>query len=159
MKKCFIVKSLLLSLPTLIMLNFIVKYKTLMGRLVIEVRDTMHCPRAIAKERWELEEYYSDGEVLRRSNECLETDFKVSSGEPLKTKLAFSILVHHNAGILAEQLRLIFHPSHAYCIFVDEKATDTFKKTVNATVECYKSRNPGATIFIGTAQHESHYPN
>ena len=63
-------------------------------------------------------------------------------------QLAFSIVLHSNLGLLEAQLAALFRPQNAYCIYIDQKAPDSFYQAVTNLIECYKSKFPNAVIFI-----------
>ena len=122
----------------------------------------MGCWNALEEKRsGNLAGHYSDAKVVLRSRRCrIGSDFSNNMSDSTNsvrqgvdsrnngTRLAFSIVVHHELGILEELLGLIFSPRHSYCIYVDGKAKDIFKGAVADMVDCYKKRFPGANIFI-----------
>ncbi len=68
--------------------------------------------------------------------------------EELKSPLAFSIVAHSQLGLLEAQLASIFRPHNAYCLFVDGKAPDAFKDSVQDLATCYKEHFPSSQIFV-----------
>ena len=55
-----------------------------------------------------------------------------------KMPLAFSLVVHNNAGLVMKQLQLLFRPHHAFCFYVDAKAGQEFISFIDELVECYR---------------------
>ena len=115
------------------------------------------CKRTLEMERnmtpMAVKDYYSEDIAAQRAaTECQsavggESDAKYNSSG---IRIAFSILGHHNFGILEELMGLIFSPRHSYCIFVDSKATDGFKASVEGMAECYRKKHPEAKVFVGS---------
>ena len=78
---------------------------------------------------------------------CLNLDFSSSphavhksEGEE-ETPLAFSVVLHHDVGMALTQIRLLFRPHHAFCLYIDESTSQDFKKAMQGLVNCYRYRN------------------
>ncbi len=65
-----------------------------------------------------------------------------------KVKLAFSLTFHQDLGTIETFLKMTFRPGHAFCLYVDAKAPESFHRAVSQMVDCYKSHfRDTATIF------------
>ena len=43
---------------------------------------------------------------------------------------AYSVLNHANIGLLESLLSTIFRPHNSYCIYIDDKSSDTYKARI-----------------------------
>ncbi len=55
-----------------------------------------------------------------------------------ETPLAFSVVLHRDLGLALTQLRLLFRPYHAFCLYVDGNTSKDFKEAMHGLVDCYK---------------------
>ncbi|XP_053573538.1 beta-1,3-galactosyl-O-glycosyl-glycoprotein beta-1,6-N-acetylglucosaminyltransferase 3-like [Bombina bombina] len=51
--------------------------------------------------------------------------------------IAYSMVIHDDIEMFERLLRVIYMPQNVYCVHVDEKATDIFKKAVRAITSCF----------------------
>ncbi|KAM4675953.1 beta-1,3-galactosyl-O-glycosyl-glycoprotein beta-1,6-N-acetylglucosaminyltransferase 3-like [Discoglossus pictus] len=51
--------------------------------------------------------------------------------------IAYSMVVHDNVEMFERLLRAIYAPQNIYCVHVDEKSPDLFKKAVRAITSCF----------------------
>ncbi|XP_053575320.1 beta-1,3-galactosyl-O-glycosyl-glycoprotein beta-1,6-N-acetylglucosaminyltransferase 3-like [Bombina bombina] len=51
--------------------------------------------------------------------------------------IAYSMVIHDDIEMFERLLRAIYMPQNVYCVHVDEKATDIFKKAVRAITSCF----------------------
>ncbi len=62
-------------------------------------------------------------------------------------KLAFSVTFHRDLGTVETFLRMTFRPGHAFCLYVDSKASPAVHRVASEITECYK-KHFGATSTI-----------
>ena len=62
--------------------------------------------------------------------------------------MAYGIAVHHDAGILETFLSSNFRPVDSYCIHVDLKSDEIFKKAIKSITNCYQQKYPTTAIFL-----------
>ncbi len=55
-----------------------------------------------------------------------------------ETPLAFSVVLHRDLGLALTQLRLLFRPYHAFCLYVDGNTSKDFKEAMHGLVDCYQ---------------------
>jgi len=84
---------------------------------------------------------------LNRIIKFLKQQFQPTDIE-LSTPLAFSILCHSNIGLLEVLLSTTFRPHNSYCIYVDTKASSSFKKSVNDLLAIYREKFPKTTLIL-----------
>ena len=103
--------------------------------------------------------WYDDQMVISRTSDC-EKYFKQfvpvagvdekyllyenSSNAPL----AFSHLVHTQSAILEVFLAMYFRPNNFYCIHVDKKSDEIFKKAIANLIKCYSNKTDHGKIFV-----------
>ncbi|KAM4678066.1 beta-1,3-galactosyl-O-glycosyl-glycoprotein beta-1,6-N-acetylglucosaminyltransferase 3-like [Discoglossus pictus] len=51
--------------------------------------------------------------------------------------IAYSMVIHNNVEMFERLLRAIYAPQNVYCVHVDEKSSDSFKKAVRAITSCF----------------------
>ena len=64
----------------------------------------------------------------------------------LEIPLAFSHLVHHDAGIFEVFMATAYHPKNSHCIYLDAKADEKVEQAVIGIVNCYKEKYLKASI-------------
>ena len=67
----------------------------------------------------------------------------------MELPLAFSIVAHGHLGLLEAQLASLFRSHNSFCIYVDKKAPDVFRRNVQNLVQCYQDHFAESLIFIG----------
>ena len=80
--------------------------------------------------------------VYRRSRRC-ELDwpeFREISSEERSLPLAYFMTVYTDARILELTLATIFRPHNSYCLHIDKKAGEMFKRTVLHLIDCYRAK-------------------
>ena len=115
--------------------------------------------KSIRHHRSEIEQkakdYLSHQSIAHRTKECSNYIAQINSlgsvpvtKEENETRIAFSIKVHKEIGILEMFMALYFRPSDAYCIHVDAKASKEVFAAVKGIVKCYNQMFPHSTVFI-----------
>ena len=66
----------------------------------------------------------------------------------LEIPLAFSHLVHHDAGIFEVFMATAYHPKNSHCIYLDAKADEKVKQAVIGIINCYQEKYLKASIFF-----------
>ena len=87
--------------------------------------------------------------VFLRSSSC-DLDmpkFSPVSNFELEFPLAYFITAFKDPRNLELMLKSIFRPHNAYCIHVDPKADELFRRTVQQILHCYKQKYPEAHVF------------
>ena len=59
------------------------------------------------------------------------------SDAELNFPLAYSIVIHKNAGMVERLLRSIYRPQNFYCFHVDKTAPDEFYNAINDISKCF----------------------
>ena len=103
--------------------------------------------------------WYDDQRVISRTSDC-EKYFEQFVPVPGVEKeylfrenisyapLAFSHLVHTQSAILEVFLAMYFRPNNFYCIHVDKKSDEIFKKAITNLVRCYSNKTNHGKIFV-----------
>ena len=101
--------------------------------------------------------------VLSRSRRCDLNwpEFGDISSEERDFPLAYFLTVYTDARILELTLATIFRPHNSYCIHIDKKAEEMFKRTVLQLINCYQAKvNIASQLYKGRlAQHFSRRVN
>ena len=61
------------------------------------------------------------------------------SKEEANYPIAYSIVIHTQLQTFERLLRAIYHPQNYYCIHVDQKSEDIFKKAVKNIASCFNN--------------------
>ena len=80
--------------------------------------------------------------VYSRSRRC-ELDwpeYREISSEERDFPLAYFLTVYTDARILELTLATIFRPHNSYCLHIDKKAEEMFKKTILQLINCYRAK-------------------
>ena len=80
--------------------------------------------------------------VYHRSRRC-ELDwpeYREISSEERSLPLAYFMTVYTDARILELTLATIFRPHNSYCLHIDKKAEERFKRTVLQIINCYRAK-------------------
>ena len=80
--------------------------------------------------------------VYHRSRRC-ELDwpkYREISSEERSLPLAYFMTVYTDARILELTLATIFRPHNSYCLHIDKKAGEMFKRTVLQLINCYRAK-------------------
>ena len=80
--------------------------------------------------------------VFSRSRRC-ELDwpqYGEISSEERDLPLAYFLTVYTDARILELTLATIFRPHNSYCLHIDKKAGEMFKRTVLQLINCYRAK-------------------
>jgi len=103
----------------------------------------------------EAKDFFTDPNVLARIlnpstyfQQISTVAFKEQTEAERKIPFAFSILNHSNLGLLEALLSVIFRPHNSYCIYVDAKASDTYKSSVAKLLNVYRYHFPETTIIL-----------
>ena len=73
----------------------------------------------------------------------------------LEIPLAFSHLVHRDAGIFEVFMATAYHPKNSHCIYLDAKADEKVKEAVIGIVNCYKEKYLKASIDSNFFSHST----
>ncbi|XP_053321077.1 beta-1,3-galactosyl-O-glycosyl-glycoprotein beta-1,6-N-acetylglucosaminyltransferase 3-like [Spea bombifrons] len=64
--------------------------------------------------------------------------FSISKEEE-EFPIAYSMVIHDSIELFERLLRTIYTPQNVYCVHVDEKSSDMFKKAVRAITSCFEN--------------------
>jgi len=80
--------------------------------------------------------------VFSRSRSCDLNwpEYREISSEERDFPLAYFLTVYTDARILELTLATIFRPHNSYCIHIDKKAEEMFKRTILQMINCYRSK-------------------
>ena len=84
----------------------------------------------------------TEDSVLARSLSC-ELDWPTFSQVSQKERdfpIAYFMTVYTDARILELTLATIFRPHNSYCLHIDKKAEEEFKRTVLQIINCYRAK-------------------
>ena len=105
------------------------------------------CDRNLSVDRKEsIRKFLSEDQIILRTESCsqyFETFPVLNHLHPENRSdfpLAFSHLVHHEIGVFEAFLAMYFRPTDMHCIYIDKKATDKVRKTVNRLLKCYREQ-------------------
>ena len=80
--------------------------------------------------------------VFSRSRSCDLNwpEYRDISSEERNFPLAYFLTVYTDARILELSLATIFRPHNSYCLHIDKKAGEMFKRTVLHFIKCYQAK-------------------
>ena len=80
--------------------------------------------------------------VFSRSRRCQLDwpEYRKVSTEERDFPLAYFLTVYADARTLELSLATIFRPHNSYCIHIDKKAGEMFKRTILQLIQCYQSK-------------------
>ena len=97
--------------------------------------------------------------VYSRSRRCdLDwPEYREISSEERDFPLAYFLTVFEDSRILELTLATIFRPHNSYCIHIDKKADEMFKRTIFQLIKCYQSKVLHNSILSLTGKTKSSF--